>query len=88
VNSEPGDGKETRVRSKRGNAAHPAMSQSLSLLSEICQEITSVLDRDELFGRIANRVKKVADYHLFSVVLWNDRSCSDSRNPREFEFNA
>lgn len=50
------------------------MSQSLSLLSEISQEITSILDRDELFGRIADRVKKVVDYHLFSVMLWNEKS--------------
>jgi phosphoserine phosphatase RsbU/P len=57
-----------------GNTAHPAMSQSLSLLSEISQEITSILDRDELFGRIADRVKKVVDYHLFSVMLWNEKS--------------
>ena len=66
--------KKAKVRSKRSNGPHPAMSQSLSLLSEISQEITSVLDRDELFGRIANRVKKVADYHLFSVMLWNEKS--------------
>jgi sigma-B regulation protein RsbU (phosphoserine phosphatase) len=50
------------------------VSQSLSLLSEISQEITCVLDRDELFGRIADRVKKVVDYHLFSVMLWNEKS--------------
>lgn len=49
-------------------------SQSLSLFSEISQEITSILDRDELFGRIADRVKKVVDYHLFSVMLWNEKS--------------
>ena len=57
-----------------GKTAHAAVSQSLSLLSEISQEITSVLDRDELFGRIADRVKKVVDYHLFSVMLWNEKS--------------
>ena len=57
-----------------GKTAHPAVSQSLSLLSEISQEITCVLDRDELFGRIADRVKKVVDYHLFSVMLWNEKS--------------
>jgi hypothetical protein len=56
-----------------GKTAHPAVSQSLSLLSEISQEITSVLDRDELFGRIADRVKKVVDYHLFSVMLWKGK---------------
>ncbi|MFZ0232939.1 MAG: SpoIIE family protein phosphatase [Candidatus Acidiferrales bacterium] len=61
-------------RSKQAaRAGHPALSQSLSLLSEISQEITSILQRDELFRRIAERVKKVVDYHLFSVMLWNEK---------------
>jgi phosphoserine phosphatase RsbU/P len=51
----------------------PALNQSLSLLSAISQEITSILQRDELFRRIAERVKKVVDYHLFSVMLWNEK---------------
>ncbi len=50
------------------------MDQSLSLLSALSQEITSVLDRDELFRRIADRVPKVVDYHLFNVLLWNEKS--------------
>jgi sigma-B regulation protein RsbU (phosphoserine phosphatase) len=48
--------------------------QGLSLLSAISQEITSTLDRDELFRRIADRVQKVVDYHLFNVLLWNEKS--------------
>ena len=61
-------------RRKQGTrASHPAMSQSLSLLSEISQEITSILQRDELFRRIAERIKKVVNYHLFSVMLWNEK---------------
>jgi phosphoserine phosphatase RsbU/P len=63
-----------KPRKKHDRPGHPAMSQSLSLLSEISQEITSILDRDELLGRIADRVKKVVDYHLFSVMLWNEKS--------------
>lgn len=59
--------------SQTTRASHPALSQSLSLLSEISQEITCILDRDELFRRIAERVKKVVDYHLFSVMLWNEK---------------
>jgi phosphoserine phosphatase RsbU/P len=55
-------------------AAGPAQDQSLALLSEISQEITSILDRDELFHRIADRVQKVVDYHLFNVLLWNEKS--------------
>ncbi|MFZ3329877.1 MAG: GAF domain-containing SpoIIE family protein phosphatase [Candidatus Acidiferrales bacterium] len=57
----------------RPSASHPGIRQSLSLLSEISQEITCILDRDELFRCIAERVKKVVDYHLFSVMLWNEK---------------
>jgi sigma-B regulation protein RsbU (phosphoserine phosphatase) len=60
-------------RKQSTRASHPAISQSLALLSEISQEITSILDRDELFRRIAERVRKVVDYHLFSVMLWNEK---------------
>ncbi|MFZ3216820.1 MAG: GAF domain-containing SpoIIE family protein phosphatase [Candidatus Acidiferrales bacterium] len=61
-------------RSRPARAAFPASHQSLSLLSEISQEITAILERDELFGRIASRVKKVVDYQLFNVMLWNEKS--------------
>jgi phosphoserine phosphatase RsbU/P len=61
-------------RSKGARETHPALDQSLSFLSAISQEITSVLDRDELFRRIADRVQKVVDYHLFNVMLWNEKS--------------
>jgi phosphoserine phosphatase RsbU/P len=64
----------TKRRTKATQPAHPALKQSLSLLSEISQEITSVLERDVLFRRIADRVQKVVDYHLFSVMLWNEKS--------------
>jgi phosphoserine phosphatase RsbU/P len=57
----------------RTSATQPGITQSLSLLSEISQEITCILDRDELLRRIAERVKKVVDYHLFSVMLWNEK---------------
>jgi sigma-B regulation protein RsbU (phosphoserine phosphatase) len=48
--------------------------QTLSLLLEVSRELTSILARDELFRRIAERVKKLVDYHLFSVMLWNEQS--------------
>jgi sigma-B regulation protein RsbU (phosphoserine phosphatase) len=61
-------------RSQAIRKTHPALDQSLSLLSAISQEITSVLDRDQLLRRVADRVKKVVDYHLFNVMLWNEKS--------------
>jgi len=48
--------------------------QTLSLLLEVSRELTSILARDELFRRIAERVKKLVDYQLFSVLLWNEQS--------------
>src|SRR5277367_4567541 len=52
----------------------PEQAQSLSLLYEVSHELTSILDREELFRRIALRVKKLVDYHQFTVMLWNDRA--------------
>ncbi len=48
--------------------------QTLSLLFEVSRELTAILARDELLRRIADRVKKIVNYHLFNVMLWNDTS--------------
>ncbi len=50
----------------------PEQAQSIALLYEISHELTSILDREELLRRIAERVKKLVDYHVFSVMLWNE----------------
>ncbi|HUL33823.1 MAG TPA: GAF domain-containing SpoIIE family protein phosphatase [Candidatus Eisenbacteria bacterium] len=52
--------------------AQPEQAQSISLLYEISHELTSILDREELLRRIAERVKKLVNYHVFSVMLWNE----------------
>ncbi len=46
---------------------------TLALLYEVSREITSILDREELLRRVAQRVKKLVNYHLFSVMLWSER---------------
>jgi phosphoserine phosphatase RsbU/P len=46
--------------------------QTLSLLHDISGELTSILDRDELLQRIADRVKTLVNYHLFNVMVWNE----------------
>jgi phosphoserine phosphatase RsbU/P len=46
--------------------------QSLSLLFDVSRELTSILARDELLQRIADRVKKLVNYHLFNVMVWNE----------------
>lgn len=52
--------------------AQPEQAQSIALLYEISHELTSILDREELLRRIAERVKKLVDYHVFTVMLWNE----------------
>ncbi len=54
--------------------AEPEQGQTLSLLYEISHELTSILDREELLRRIAERVKKLVDYHVFTVMLWNEQA--------------
>jgi sigma-B regulation protein RsbU (phosphoserine phosphatase) len=53
--------------------AQPGQAQTLSLLYEMSHELTAILDRQELLRRIAERVKKLVDYQVFSVMLWNDQ---------------
>ena len=52
----------------------PDQAQTIALLYAISHELTSILDREELLRRIAERVKKLVDYHVFTVMLWNDSS--------------
>jgi len=41
----------------------------LVLLNEIARELTSILNLDELFGRIAELVRRLIDYQMFSILL-------------------
>jgi sigma-B regulation protein RsbU (phosphoserine phosphatase) len=54
--------------------SYPEQASTLSLLYEVSREITSILDREELLRRVAHRVKKIVNYHLFSVMLWNENT--------------
>jgi sigma-B regulation protein RsbU (phosphoserine phosphatase) len=54
--------------------AYPEQAKTLSLLYEVSRELTSILDREQLLFRVAQRVKRLVDYHAFSVLLWNDAS--------------
>jgi len=53
-------------------ASHPEEAQTLALLYDVSRELTSILDREELLRRIAQRVKKLVNYQLFTVMLWNE----------------
>jgi phosphoserine phosphatase RsbU/P len=45
--------------------------ETLALLYHISRELTSILSRDELFRGIAERIRKLVQYHLFHVMLLN-----------------
>jgi len=54
--------------------AFPEQAKTLTLLYEVSRELTSILDREELLRRVAERVKKIVNYHVFSVMLWNEQT--------------
>ena len=54
--------------------SYPEQAKTLMLLHEVSRELTSILDRQELLRRIAERVKKIVDYDVFSVMLWNEQT--------------
>lgn len=48
------------------------LARNLSLLQEASRGLASILDRDKLLESIADIVRRLIDYELFSVMLWND----------------
>lgn len=49
-------------------------ARTLSLLHELSRELTSILDKERLLTKVAQAVKRLIDYQLFSVMLWNERT--------------
>lgn len=49
-------------------------AQTLAVLNEISREITSILDLDDLLERIGILLKRVIDFQMFSILLWNERA--------------
>lgn len=49
-------------------------AQTLTVLNEISREITSILDLDDLLERIGHLLKRVIDFHMFTILLWNERT--------------
>jgi sigma-B regulation protein RsbU (phosphoserine phosphatase) len=47
-------------------------AEAFETLAEIAREVTSVLDLDELFARIAQLVKRVIEYRTFGILLLNE----------------
>ncbi len=48
--------------------ASPRQAQTLAVLDEISREITSILDLDDLLGRIGQLLKRVIDYQMFTIL--------------------
>jgi sigma-B regulation protein RsbU (phosphoserine phosphatase) len=49
-------------------------AQTLTVLHEISREITSILDPDDLLERIGALLKRVIDFQMFTILLWNEAS--------------
>ena len=49
-------------------------AETLTVLGEISREITSILDLDDLLERIGQLLKRVIDFQMFTILLWNERS--------------
>ena len=48
-------------------------AQTLAVLNEIAREVTSILDLDPLLERIAELLRRLIDYQMFSILLLNER---------------
>jgi phosphoserine phosphatase RsbU/P len=55
-------------------SVYPEQADTLLLLYEISREFTAILDREELLRRVAQRLKKLVNYQVFSVMLWNEKT--------------
>ncbi len=47
-------------------------ARTLEVLHEISRELTSILDLDQLLQRVAELLKKVIEYEMFSILLLDD----------------
>ena len=54
--------------------AFPEQANTLGLLYDVSRELTSILDREELLSGIAERVKRIVNYDVFTVMLWNEKT--------------
>src|SRR6516164_696485 len=55
-------------------ASFPEQAKTLGLLYDVSRELTSILDREELLQRITELVKKIVNYDVFTVMLWNEKT--------------
>lgn len=49
-------------------------AQTLTVLNDISREITSILDLDDLLERVGQLLRRVVDFQMFTILLWDDRT--------------
>ena len=49
-------------------------AKALSVLYQLAREVSSVLDKEALLEHIARQVRRVVDYQIFSLLLWNEET--------------
>jgi phosphoserine phosphatase RsbU/P len=49
-------------------------AETLSILHEVSRELSSILDRQQLMEKVAERIQRLIDYDLLSVMLWSEDS--------------
>jgi len=47
-------------------------AETLSILHEVSRELSSILNREQLMKKVAERIERLIGYDLFSVMLWNE----------------
>jgi sigma-B regulation protein RsbU (phosphoserine phosphatase) len=67
----------------------------LRFLVESAEDLNSTLELNQVFRRVARRIKPLVDFHLFCVLLWNDEegllehsfsTCYDEHVPQQGGF--
>ncbi len=48
-------------------------ARTLALLQQVNRELTAILDRKELVRRVAELVKRLVSYDMFTVFLWDEQ---------------
>ncbi len=49
-------------------------AQTLAVLNEISRDLTSILDLDDLLERIGGVTKRIIDFQMFTILLFNERT--------------
>jgi sigma-B regulation protein RsbU (phosphoserine phosphatase) len=60
----------TANRASTGEA--PQSLTNLAFLSEAATELSSTLELEAVFEKIADRIRPILDYQLFCVMMWNE----------------